>query len=180
MKTLLSKICFLALATVCLSSCYYSSTVPLSEKSDVLDEALQGTWEMQLEKNEKGNLIVNILPEIDSEGYNGELLAVEIDSNNQAQTEYHKLKITTTTIDNMAVLNIGVDIFEPDGEYFFGKYTIEGKRLSLFYVSEQPFKNEHGEIQKYTSSDMLFDVFKRLISRDDFFNDKPVIFNRPN
>lgn len=178
MKTILSKFSLLLVLGSVLTSCYYTSPVPLAQEGKLLDKSLQGTWEMLGETAEE-SFTVNFYDQPDNEGYNGDLILVGYDDKKQLKKEFHKLKIFITTVNGLMIANIGIDVYEPDGEYFFAKYTWDPGKLTLFYVNESPFKNATGQIEKYKSEKRLKKRFSELMNHKDFFEtEKPLIFYR--
>lgn len=178
MKNLLSKISILALLGFCLSSCYYSSPVPLAKEGRGLEVGMKGSWEMNSEDG-KESYVVTFYDQADREGYNGEIMHTSIDKNNQLVQEYDKLKVFITTVKGYMIFNIGVNAYEPDGEYFFANYKWDHDKLTLFYVNEEPFKTTTGEIEKFTSSKRLAQRFEELINHQDFFDKKePMVMHK--
>lgn len=174
----MSQLGVLALLTFCLSSCYYSSPIPLATEGKGLEAGICGKWEMQGEKPEE-RYVVNLYSQEDKEGYNGDVTISGYNDKNELETDFHKLRVFVTNINGVGVINIGINAYEDDGEYFFGKYLWDKERLSLFYVNEKPFKNSEGNTQKFQDIEAFKQRFIELMNHPEFFeNEEPMVFHK--
>ena len=175
MKQLLSKFAILVLISLCLSSCYYTSPVPLASVGRLPEKGLQGTWELVTAEGDNATYTLHLYDKQDAEGYNGDLTIEGVEEGQQT-VDFYRLTVFITQVKGVGIVNIGLNTGQPDGEYLFAKYVWDQDKLKVFYVSEDAFETDDEHTTYFTDITTFRKRFEDLLLQDKLFKETPVVF----
>lgn len=168
-----------------LSSCYYSSPVPLPGEHEQLDAAMLGEWEIKSDTTPDGMklFIDNVVT--GNHTIKGYFIFYEKKEDGTYKEEKHSLQAFSTHVGKESLLNVGIDMEKKeDGGYMFARYELRGDTvLKIAYIKESAFKKEDGSIQRFKSSKDLYSKLHQMMkSMPDtmlFEEKEALVFTRP-
>jgi hypothetical protein len=166
---LISRYFAIVALAVAMSSCYYSSPVPLPGEHDAIDATMLGDWEIKSDTSSDG---MRLHLEVSPTGNNmtkGYFVFYGKNEDGTDKEEKHSIQVFATHVGAESLLNIGLDMDRQDGSYMFAKYGLQGDSiLTVHYLKEEAFKKKDGTIERFKNSkDLYASLMKKMKTLPD-------------